>query len=333
MKLGLAIIARNEEVDIQKCLKCFIPQVDMICLVDTGSTDRTIGVSEKILKESGKLYSIVKYAGASDPEGRILDFSAARNFCMEQVEKMGADYIWSVDADDVLTHAFHMRDMISLNPADVYSIRYRLSPDFWFVSHKVWKAGVGVKWEGRVHENLKMDWKKHKVLDLPFEVLHTATLHPNQESGTIRNMRILKTEIYPPLRSLFYWSNENVDIGLHEEAVKWYLEYIRRAKAGEGAWPVELAHCYFRAARWLVALERVEEGEALSKELLAWDPSWSEGWCELAHISKSRKDYKEMRRCATMALGNKFTPRLFSECDKYSSTPTSMLKWLDGNNL
>jgi tetratricopeptide (TPR) repeat protein len=130
-------------------------------------------------------------------------------------------------------------------------------------------------------------------------------------------MRILKSEIYPPLRSLFYWANENVDSRNYEEAIKWYKEYIRRAKAGEPHWDIELAHCYFRAARWLQHLGRTDEAISLSKDLLEKDPSWSESWCELAYIARIGGDDELSNRYLKRAKENRFIPRLFSERDKY----------------
>jgi glycosyltransferase involved in cell wall biosynthesis len=323
MKLGMGLITRNEEMDLPECLNTFLPVVDYVVIVDTGSTDNTVGVAKNILDASGKKYELFSYTDSSDSEGRLCNFSAARNQYIKRLEATDCDYYMSVDADDTLTTP-GIRGMIKKNPADFYAIKYRMNPGFFFQSYKIWRAGLGVRYVGRVHECLSIDWSK-KIHNSDIEFLHRYTENPLQENGTQRNLRILKQEIYPPLRTLFYYANENVDAKNYPEAIKWYLEYIRRSKAGENCWNVELAHCYFRAARWLQALGHTEQAISLSKELLTIDPSWSESWCELAYIAKLQGDFKSMRTYCLKALENKYEPRLFSEADKYTTAPIGMM--------
>lgn len=323
IKIGLGMIVKNEEIDIKACLESFVGSVDHIHIIDTGSTDKTKEIIHDTLKKFCVPYRLVDFLEANDTEGRLCDFSRARNEYVKSLEKTGVDYLMSADADDTLTHR-DLRAAIEDRPADFYSIQYRMNPNFAFKSYKIWRNGYGVRYEGRVHENIRVDWKK-RVVDLSIEYQHHFTENPNQENGTIRNMRILRAEIYPPLRSLFYWANENIDARNFNEAIKSYLEYIRRAKLGEPHWTIELAHCYFRGARWLQHMGRSTEAVALCYELLGIDPTWSEAWCELAYISKLRGDTDKMKEYCLKALGNKFEPRLFSEADKYDQTPKNML--------
>jgi glycosyltransferase involved in cell wall biosynthesis len=328
-KLGLALIVKNESQDIERCLRSFIPEVNFACIIDTGSTDDTKEIASRVCLElfKDKVHHVVlDYHEANDENGFINDFSKARNYAAKRLCEIfrRIDYIVSCDADDELITP-GIREAIDQNPADFYAIQYRMNPSFTFKSYKIWKAGLGVKWVGRVHETIAVDWKK-PVVDLQIVYQHHFT-PPAQgmETGTQRNLRILKSEMYPPLRSLFYFANENVDAHNFHEAIKWYLEYIRRVKCGEDTWSIELAHCYFRAARWLAHVGRHEDAVKLSLELVTMDPSWSESWCELAHIAMCKKEYNTAREYCVKALSNKYEPRLFSEQDKYSVTPALML--------
>jgi glycosyltransferase involved in cell wall biosynthesis len=324
--LGMGLIVKNEENDLPACLASFLPAVDAVVIIDTGSTDRTLEFAHAILKGSGKKYSIMTYLDANDEQGRLCDFSAARNQYVKALSQYSdIDFAMSVDADDTLTTP-DIRGALKAQPADYYSIKYRMNPGFWFQSYKIWRNGIGAKYQGRVHECLAVDWRRPTVHLDSVEFQHHFTEYPNQENGTARNLRILRAEVYPPLRSLFYFANENSDAKNYLEAIKWYREYIRRATVGgENHWPIELAHCYFRAARWLQHLGRSDEAVDLSLELLARDSSWSESWCELAYIAKLRGEYGKMKEYCHKALMNKFTPRLFSEADKYHATPMGML--------
>jgi len=332
MKIGLGLIVRNEAIDIPRCLNSFLPQVDFCCIIDTGSTDNTIEICEGILKQHNLPYHIETFLDASDEQYRIMDFSRCRNRYVNFIKNhTDCDYIFSCDADDTYEFPGNLKEYIINNPADLYNIKYILNDDGVVIqSYKIWNCRKNplIRFVGRVHETLTFAWDI-QILESEITIKHHPGHHEGQENGTQRNMRILREEIYPPLRSLFYWSNENVDAGNYKEAIKWYLEYIRRAKAGENVWFLELAHCYWRAARWLQHIGQTEHAISLSKELLSVDPSWSESWCELAYISMLKKDYPSVRKYALKALENKWTCRLFSEPDKYTSIPANMLMYCD----
>jgi tetratricopeptide (TPR) repeat protein len=323
MKIGLGLIVKNEEKDLPACLESFIPAVDAIVIVDTGSSDGTINAAMKALRHTGIDYQVVTFLECNDDEGRMRDFSLARNQYIKLLEEMDVDFIMSADADDILITT-DIKKVIEENEGDFFSINYRMDSGLTFNSYKIWRKSMRARYVGRVHECLAVNWEK-RVHHIPITVQHHYVSHANQENGTQRNLRILKEEIYPPLRSLFYYANENVDIKNYDEAIKWYCEYIRRVNAGETCWFAELAHCYFRAARWLQALGKTDEAIRLSKELLSKDPTWSESWCELAYIYTTQKRYDEAERCCLEAMKNKYVQRLFSEQDKYSVTPCNML--------
>lgn len=327
MKIGLGLIVRNEEKDLPRCLETFLPTVDCAVILDTGSTDRTMAVAEDLLKRSGIKYILKKYLDASDEQGRLCDFSKARNEYIKILEEnMDIDYIVSADADDIYLSKIRLHEYIALNPADVYAFKYWITDHQFFMSYKLWRVGHGINYAGRVHEVLNFSWNL-KIVPSEIEIKHHVEHHEGQEHGTERNMRILRQEIYPPLRSLFYWANENVDCGNHKEAIKWYLEYIRRCKEGEACWNVELAHCFWRAARWLQHLGDFASSDLLCHELIKHDPSWSEAWCQLAYNARCRNDLVKCKEYALKALGNTFEPRLFSEMDKYTSTPANLIQY------
>lgn len=337
MKIGLGMIVRNEEVDLPKCLETYLPNVDVACILDTGSTDRTMAVAREILKAWGKPFLLEKYLDASDAEGRICDFAKARNEYVRRLEEFifdykehYVDYILSADADDLYVAPSDLKGYMAENPADIYMFKYWIgvNSDSFFMSYKLWKSDSHMRYSGKVHEVLGINWEL-KILQSDIEIKHVVGHHEGQENGSDRNRRILRPEIYPPLRSLFYWANENVDIGNHREAIKWYIEYIRRCKEGEPTWDAELAHCYWRAARWLQHLGDLASSNLLASELVKIDPTWSEAWCQLAYNARCQNDFDSMKKYSLRALENKFTPRLFSEADKYSSTPAQMLLFLN----
>jgi hypothetical protein len=302
-----------------------LPAVDCAVVIDTGSNDNTVEILKDIKNDSYAPLEIMEFTDCNDSEGRINDFSLARNQYIKKLENMGCTHIITCDADDTLeTPPHEIKKIIEETGADIYQINYKVTDSLTFLAFKIWRTGLGIRFTGKVHEVIHFDWAL-KVTPVYVLYRHHPGTHEGQENGTDRNMRILKGEIYPPLRSLFYWANENMDAKHYREAIKWWCEYIRRCKEGESAWPVELAHCYFRAARWLNHVGDRAACIGLCNELLAFDPSWSEAWCELAYIAYEEKRYDEMKKYALKAISNKFESRLFSERDKYEEVPAFYL--------
>lgn len=86
-RLSLCMIVKNEEKHLQNCLLSTYGVVDEICIVDTGSTDRTVAIAER-------LGARVEHRPWRD------DFAWARN---ESLAMATGDWILHLDADEVLT--------------------------------------------------------------------------------------------------------------------------------------------------------------------------------------------------------------------------------------
>lgn len=84
--ISVCIIAKNEENHIEECCKRLVPYGFEIVVVDTGSTDNTVGLARK-------------YTNQIYPFGWCDDFSAAKNYAMQ---KASHDWILSLDCDEYL---------------------------------------------------------------------------------------------------------------------------------------------------------------------------------------------------------------------------------------
>lgn len=85
MKISLAMIVKNEEKYLKRCLDSVKSLVDEMIVVDTGSTDGTLAILQA--------YPQVKVFHTNWEN----DFSKARNFSLEQCT---GDYVLVVDADE-----------------------------------------------------------------------------------------------------------------------------------------------------------------------------------------------------------------------------------------
>lgn len=84
-----AIIVRNEERCISRCINSVMSFVDEIIIIDTGSDDKTIDIINGFQSKKIKLYSVMWRHS----------FSAARNAA---IDKSTGDYIFFIDADEYI---------------------------------------------------------------------------------------------------------------------------------------------------------------------------------------------------------------------------------------
>jgi glycosyltransferase involved in cell wall biosynthesis len=89
MKFTVAIIGRNEEDVILRCLKS-VKEADEILYMDTGSTDKTMKEVKKYKGSNLKILTPYKW---------IDNFSHARNACTQQAKN---DWILTIDCDEQL---------------------------------------------------------------------------------------------------------------------------------------------------------------------------------------------------------------------------------------
>lgn len=86
LPISVCIITKNEEKNIEQCLKALHGRGFEIIITDTGSTDRTKEIAEQYADE------VLDFAW-------IDDFSAARNFCISHASH---DVILTLDSDEFL---------------------------------------------------------------------------------------------------------------------------------------------------------------------------------------------------------------------------------------
>lgn len=201
-----ALIVRNEELTLGRCLQSIAGAVDEIVLVDTGSTDNTKAV-------------------AASHGARILDFpwrddfAAARQYSFDNAS---GDWVFWLDADDVVVGAGSIREAISSAPADIggFFWLYVLgrdsthAPTFTYWRERCVRNDRSSRWVGRVHEVLVSAPAQRLVRSDTVVVEHHPDSRRPQKGD--RNLRILQDEcakgdVEP--RMLFYLGREYADHG------------------------------------------------------------------------------------------------------------------------
>ncbi|MCD6319807.1 MAG: glycosyltransferase family 2 protein, partial [Candidatus Desulfofervidaceae bacterium] len=161
--LSLCMVVKDEEANLARCLKSVQPAVDEIIVVDTGSTDKT----PEIAKQFGaKVYSY-SWNG---------NFSEARN---EALKHASGDYIIWLDADECLRNQ-DLKKLIQLKaefPAEkniAYAVKIlnyhkRGIPDSAYQT-RIFPHIPGVKFEGRIHEQVSFSLEKLGVSFQPTNI-------------------------------------------------------------------------------------------------------------------------------------------------------------------
>lgn len=118
MLISLAMIVKNEESTIARCLESVKPIVDEIIIIDTGSTDRTVEIAKD-------------FGGQVHPFAWRDDFSAARN---ESLAHCNGEWALIVDADEAIDPLDYekIKSACTSPFADAYELIHR---DYMLSSH------------------------------------------------------------------------------------------------------------------------------------------------------------------------------------------------------
>lgn len=128
MKLGAYILVHNEEDLIQGCIKCILPYVDELLLVNHGCTDASImRMMEKCMGDAK-----VKFLDITHREP--VDMGQVRTQC---VNAINSEWILAVDADEYYTpEAMQTIRNFVENPGEAISARVKYHQMSWKNGYK-----------------------------------------------------------------------------------------------------------------------------------------------------------------------------------------------------
>lgn len=207
-----AMIVKDAEATIDRCLDALWGVADRVYVLDTGSRDRTVA---RIKDFTTNIPNWVSVAHAKWPE----DFSIARNLSVEYATRHGSpDYIMWVDADEVLEGAVNVRKWVTgTGPfAGVAIDQFHFHMDKPNDSDRpcrFFRTDKGIRFYGVVHEQPEIEINKG-IFPVIFaddvSVAHFGYTTPQVRTHKMRhrNLPLLKKELagqgtHPP-RDLAY---------------------------------------------------------------------------------------------------------------------------------
>ena len=239
MTTVIAILARDEEADLPRCLDSAAALVDDVLVIDTGSTDDTIAVA--------------RGRGADVLERPWVNFAHNRTELLAEASRR-CDRILMLDADMSVDEGGTLPD----GDADCYMatlgfgrLRYRLP--FLVAAGKPWR------YKGSTHSYLACDEPIVREDTDTFTVTHFGA--GSGRDKLERDRDLLSPEANP--RSIFYLAQTYRDLGEYDKAISLYM-----ARAALGGWQEEVFYSLYQAGALLCAHRSFAQGAPLLIE--AW---------------------------------------------------------------
>lgn len=193
-RISQCMIVKNEEKNIEKALSWGKGVVSEQIVVDTGSTDRTVELAEKM---GAKVYHFEW----------IDDFSAAKNFA---ISKAKYEWIALLDADEYFSEEdakkllFYIRQLNESKYDIIATAWVHINNDGRVIAvgtqTRVFRNHPGIRYKNRIHEQvMSIDGRPHPPVDATTElsIFHTGYGEVENEKKTSsgRNIKMIEAEL------------------------------------------------------------------------------------------------------------------------------------------
>ena len=218
--ISLAMIVKNEEKTLARCLNSIKEAVDEIIIVDTGSTDSTKQIAKKF---TNNVYDFEW----------VNDFSKARNYAFSLST---SDNIMWLDADDVvpkttLEKIKILKTILAPQKIDMvfmlYATSFNLSnePTFKFYRERIVKNHSGYIWQDPVHEAIT---PSGNIFYLNHYIEHRKDTIKKYSN---RNLKIyqdlISTNVVLSPRQQFYYARELMYNNKISASIKVFEKYLK----------------------------------------------------------------------------------------------------------
>lgn len=288
MKISVCIIAKNEELVIERILHCAKQFADEIIVVDTGSTDAT----KNIAQQNGCRIFDFEWCD---------DFSKARNFAFS---KARYDYMMWLDADDYIT-SDNIEKIIALKArttlADVYFMKYatafdgRNQPTFCFMRERLVRNLPTYYFSDPIHEAITPSGK----IEYTDIIIEHRKIKP---SDPLRNLKIfekLRDQDYKfTPRMQFYYANELFYNDKFTTAIETYNRFLSQPNTfieNRIQACLNRAKCYYK-------LSQLENALTSLYQSFVYDTPRSEVLCELSLYLIREERYREALYWLNLAI-------------------------------
>ena len=235
-RICLNMIVKNEAANIERCLRSVAPYISMAIILDTGSSDGTKEIIERICAEHRIPVRIY--------DGFFKNFEQARNDALAYARNsiLDWDYLLLIDADMELL-VQNPRGLTGLSQPS-YSCIQKTIDGFSYYNTRLIARDIPAKYIGVTHEYLQMTPPDSVPLAQISMIDHTDGA--NRANKGERDLRLLQESLKEDpanARSIFYMAQVYGTMNrLHDER-RWF-----RKRARLGGWDEEVYYCLFQIA-------------------------------------------------------------------------------------
>lgn len=273
--LGACVMVKNEIATMERTITSVKDVVDILIILDTGSTDGT----QKFIKKTCKKWSLkcIIY------ESEWIDFASCRNKLLE-LSRKHCRFLLLLDANEVIMDAAPLKQFLQNNQNDhLFSVKYHITNELYQGSISIFdrisiiRNDVEIYYVGSVHEALTTDKKmvytnNRYLLDTNFHILNDRKKDKSSEKRFIRDLALLHKELDevedPQARTLYYLGQTYACLKDYNKSRLYYMMLYHHEVA---------VKCY--SAFVIVALTTTFQS-CLNVKFLGI-PSWVEYPCEV----------------------------------------------------
>ena len=241
--IHLCIMVKNAGPQFEEMLKENLPIIDRWTILDTGSTDDTIEIINRILvgKKKGNLYQ--------EP---FINFKDSRNRCLELA---GTTCKFIIMLDDTYVVKGNLRGFLNEIRSDQYSTSFTLfieSDDTKYGSNRIIKSESGLRYKHRIHEviqdnnniNVVIPEGSAYIFDARFDYMEKRTMERKQ-----LDLKLLFEEVEdnPNDPRAYYYLAQTYNI--LEDYEKAYFYFKKRCEFTNSGFLQERVDAAFEAAR------------------------------------------------------------------------------------
>lgn len=282
MKLGLCMIVKNESHIVHEVLGCMKDLIDTWCIVDTGSTDKTMDIINNFFD----INNIPGVLHQCEWKG----FGPSRSEALKLCDGV-MDYIIMIDADDLIVYPKNSKEVLKkiLQEKKPNALNINIKRgNIDYQRTQIFKAKDNWRYVGVLHEYPTNDKSNNVFGVLPPEIYmigRTMGSRSMQEGNKyLRDAETLLAEVEKDPnndRNVFYLAQSYRDGGNVEESIKWYK---RRYEMGN--WKEEQCVSALNLSRLL--LPNVEEAKEWAWKSHECSPGRNESLVSFAAFCRSK---------------------------------------------
>jgi glycosyltransferase involved in cell wall biosynthesis len=285
--LCLVMIVKDEEDTMERCLRAVAPYIKYWVIVDTGSTDNTISVTNKTMESLGIPGELHERPWVNFEVNRTESLNLAKGKC---------DYRWIIDADDT----FFPEDP-SINPfggldkgPDCYQILYKLN-NLQYHRAQIVKSEQNWVYKGVLHEFLHLDEKKDQIFQAPVPGAYVmADISPLKRAASLQekyanDAKILEKALIDEPdndRYMFYLAQSYRDSDQLEESIEAYKKRIAM-----GGWEEEIYY-----SMYMIAKMKERLGAPIMEVTELYSRAWEYRPSRLEAVFHTMRKYREQKR-------------------------------------